>query len=73
MGEHILDISDDGATLSVKHRNLVIARSGQSDTRLPLGEVAALVLAHPQIIVRGAASLAAAYGGQRKSLLIGEP
>jgi len=45
----ILDISQEGAGLSVKHSNLEIRPASSEETRLPLGDIAVLILAHPAI------------------------
>ena len=49
MTDHILDLSEEGASLKVRHANLLIAREAQPEVTVPLAEIAALVLAHPQI------------------------
>jgi CRISPR-associated protein Cas1 len=49
MTERLLDISDGGAHLSVRHAQLVVRRDGQPDATVPLSEVAALVVAHPAV------------------------
>jgi CRISPR-associated protein Cas1 len=49
MHNRMLDISDSGARLSVRHRQLVISRADCADVTVPFAEIAVLVLAHPQI------------------------
>ena len=48
MIEQIVDISESGADLSVRHAQLCVSRDG-AEKRLPLCEVAVLVGAHPAI------------------------
>src|SRR5438105_4046901 len=49
MLNRILDLAESPARLSVQNENLVIQRENQNETTMPLGDVAALVLSHPQI------------------------
>jgi len=49
MIERILDFSDTAARLSVRHQQLIV-KQGAEERSLPLEEVAALVVSHPQVI-----------------------
>lgn len=51
----IIDLSESPARLSVQTENLVIQRENQPSTMLPLNEVAAVILSHPQIMASHAA------------------
>lgn len=46
--DRIIDISENGADLSVRHSQLVIASSG-TETTVPLVEIAVLVISHPAV------------------------
>lgn len=46
--DRIIDISEHGADLSVRHSQLVIASNG-SETTAPMSEIAVLVIAHPAV------------------------
>jgi len=46
--DRIIDISENGADLSVKHSQLVIVSSG-IETTVPLVEIAVLVISHPAV------------------------
>jgi len=48
MIERIIDLSEEGASLSVNLDRLVIKR-GDEQTTLPLAELAVLIVAHPQV------------------------
>ncbi|MCD6282990.1 type II CRISPR-associated endonuclease Cas1 [bacterium] len=48
MTERIIDLSEEGASLSVRHAQLVIQRDDNKVT-VPLNELAALVVAHPAV------------------------
>lgn len=50
MTDRILDFAEEPAWLKVRLRQLVIERKGQPEVSLPLSEVAALILAHPQAL-----------------------
>lgn len=45
----IIDISESGARLTLKHRQLVISRDDQPDATIPLDELAAIAVSNPQI------------------------
>lgn len=47
--EHIVDVSAFGARLQVKHENLVISQGDEPAGRMPLDEVAVLVVSHPAV------------------------
>lgn len=49
MTDRILDFSHGKALLRVRHEQLVVQRDGEPDVTAPLEEVAAVVLAHPQV------------------------
>lgn len=49
MHNRILDISDSGARLSVRHRQLVIARLDAAEVSVPFSDLAVVIVAHPQI------------------------
>lgn len=49
MINHVIDLANQAARLSVRHRQLVIETADPSPTSLPLGEVAVLIASHPQI------------------------
>jgi len=48
MTERIIDLSEEGASLSVRHAQLVIQRDDDKVT-VPLNELAALIVAHPGV------------------------
>lgn len=48
MIERIIDLSDEGAELSVRHAQLVITRK-DGEITVPLAEIAALMVAHPAV------------------------
>jgi CRISPR-associated protein Cas1 len=48
MTEHLIDIADQPARLKVAHEQIVIA-SGETERRVPLAEVGALVVSHPTV------------------------
>lgn len=49
MHNRIIDISDTGARLSVRHQQLIVARQDCPDVSVPFSDIAVLVLAHPQV------------------------
>ncbi len=49
--ERIIDLAETPARLSVFNSLLEIARVNEPETTVPLGEVAVLVLAHPQVVL----------------------
>lgn len=51
MTDRIIDLTTQPARLSVRHRQLVIETGEQPAVTIPLGELAALVLSCPQIIL----------------------
>lgn len=63
MNNRIIDIATESAWLKVSGENLVI-ESGDRSTRVPLPDVAALIIAHPQItLTRSVLSGIAGHGG----------
>jgi len=64
MSERVIDLAEGPARLNVRNSCLVIARRGEPETTIPLGEVAVLLLAQPQVVLTEAvlAGLAAAGG-----------
>ncbi len=48
MTDRILDFSEAGAYLRLRHEQLVVGRKESPEVTVPLAEVAAVVLAHPQ-------------------------
>lgn len=62
MTDHIIDLSEGAAYLSVRNRQLVIKR-GEVSASFPLVEIAALVLAHPQVSMSQAVLSGLAEGG----------
>ena len=49
MIERVIDLAETPARLSVRNACLVIASGAGAETTLPVGEVAAVVLSHPQL------------------------
>jgi len=49
MTKHVLDVAQESAYLRVDRCCLVIERNGETVAKFPLGEVAALVVSHPQV------------------------
>jgi len=49
MTERILDVAQDSARLRVDCRRLVIEQNDKAVAKVPLGEVAALVVSHPKV------------------------
>jgi CRISP-associated protein Cas1 len=49
MTDRILDISEEAARLSVRHSQLVVERGVGGEVTVPLGDLAALIVAHPQV------------------------
>lgn len=49
MFNRILDLSESPARLAVRLENLVVEREGQPETTIPLRELAAVIVAHPQV------------------------
>lgn len=49
MHNRILDISDSGARLSVRHRQLIVTRPDCAEVSIPFTDLAVLILAHPQV------------------------
>jgi CRISPR-associated protein Cas1 len=49
--ERIIDLAEEPARLSVRNSCLVIERGAEPEVTAPLGEVAALILAHPQLLL----------------------
>ena len=49
MTDYIIDLSEGAAFLKVRHENLVVSRDDDKEVALPLGEIAAVILAHPQV------------------------
>lgn len=49
MTDRILDLSESAAYLRVKNRQLVVERDGAKPLSTPLAELAALIVAHPQV------------------------
>ena len=49
MTDRILDITEAGAVLRVQHSQLVIARRDDDDVSVPIEDLAAIVLANPQV------------------------
>lgn len=49
MNHRILDFSETPARLSVRHRNLVVEPRDQPAVSMPLGDVAVMVVSHPQV------------------------
>jgi len=62
--ERIIDLAEEPARLSVRNSCLVIERGAEPEVTSPLGEVAVLLLAHPQLLLTQPvlARLAAAGG-----------
>lgn len=62
--QRILDISDGGARLSLRHQQLVIDRQDAATVTVPFAELAVVVLAHPQVsVTQPVLSALAAHGG----------
>jgi len=60
----ILDISESGARLSLRHRQLVIDRYEAGAQTVPIAELAVVVLAHPQVsITQPVLAALAEHGG----------
>lgn len=51
MRDQILDFSEDGASLRVRLENLEILRGGESVAMIPLGDIAAVVLSNPAVVM----------------------
>lgn len=51
MTERIIDLAEQPARLSIRNSCLVISRADEPETTVPVGEVAVLSLAHPQILL----------------------
>jgi len=49
MTDRILDLSESPARLKVRYDQLIIERENQPEVSVPLNELAALVIAHPQV------------------------
>jgi CRISPR-associated protein Cas1 len=49
--ERIVDLAEEPARLSVRNSLLVIERGAEAELTMPLAEVAALVLSHPQVLL----------------------
>jgi len=49
--ERIIDLADEPARLSVRNSLLVIERGAEPELTAPLGEVAVVLLAHPQVLL----------------------
>ena len=49
MTDRILDLSESAARLSVRDGLLTVAREGQEAATIPLGDLAVLVVSHPQV------------------------
>lgn len=47
--EHIIDISEEGARLQVRHEQLVISQGEEKRSSVPLEDVAVLVVSHPAV------------------------
>jgi CRISPR-associated protein Cas1 len=63
MIERIVELAEEPARLSVRNSLLVIARGEGVETTIPLGEVAVLVLAHPQVLLTAPVLAGLAGGG----------
>jgi CRISPR-associated protein Cas1 len=63
MTERILDFSEEAARLSVKHRQLVVVRGEAEQVTVPLEEIAAVLIAHPQVVATQAALSGIALAG----------
>lgn len=63
MIEHIIDLSEEAAELSIQHGQLVIAR-GAGDARVPVEEVAVLAVSHRRVrYTHAVLAQIAAHGG----------
>lgn len=51
MPKRIIDISSDGGYLRVSHQQLMIERDGKQIASIPIEDLAALILDHPQLII----------------------
>ncbi|MEA3365483.1 MAG: type II CRISPR-associated endonuclease Cas1, partial [Candidatus Hydrogenedentes bacterium] len=51
MLERIIDISEEGARLSIANQRLVIAREGETVASIPLEEMGALVVSHRAVVL----------------------
>lgn len=49
MTDHILDLSDEPVSLSIRTGLLVLARREKTEITLPIREVAVLIVSHPQV------------------------
>lgn len=49
MHNRILDISDSGARLTVRHRQLIVTQHDCAEVSVPFSDLAVLVIAHPQV------------------------
>ncbi len=60
----ILDLSEESAELCVRLENFVIRREGRDDIRIPISEVAAIIVSHPRVrYTHAVLSKLAAAGG----------
>jgi CRISPR-associated protein Cas1 len=60
----ILDISESGARLSLRHQQLVIERAEHGTVTVPFADLAVVLLAHPQVsLTQPVLSALAAHGG----------
>lgn len=50
MTERLLDLSEEPARLFVRHSQLVIERGEAGEATVPLSDLAALIVAHPQVL-----------------------
>lgn len=63
MTERLIDISDSPARLSVRYEQLVIKRAGNPDFTVPLAEIGAVAVSHPQVTYTQAALAGLARAG----------